>query len=63
MDRAYNHESYTACSSPIESEEFKAKAPVGEKAPDFTLTDVAGRKVSLADFRGRYLVLDFGSIT
>jgi cytochrome oxidase Cu insertion factor (SCO1/SenC/PrrC family) len=63
MSDAYNHDSYTACSSELEFEEFKAKAPVGEKAADFTLSDLEGRRVSLADFRGRYLVLEFGSIT
>lgn len=31
----------------------------GTKAPDFTLTGHDGRKVSLADFRGRKLVLYF----
>jgi peroxiredoxin Q/BCP len=31
----------------------------GEKAPDFTLPDQDGRKVSLADFAGRTLVLYF----
>jgi peroxiredoxin Q/BCP len=30
---------------------------VGDKAPDFQLTDQAGRKVSLADFRGQKAVV------
>jgi peroxiredoxin Q/BCP len=30
---------------------------VGDKAPDFQLTDQAGRKVSLADFRGEKAVV------
>lgn len=63
MKDSYNHESYTACSNQQEFEEFKAKAPVGENAPEFTLTDLEGREVSLADFRGLYLTLEFGSIT
>lgn len=63
MRDAYNHDSYTACSSELEFEEFKAKAHVGEKAPDFALSDLQGRGVSLADFHGSYLVMDFGSIT
>ncbi len=63
MSARYNHVSYTACSSELEFEEFKAKAPVGAKAPEFTLTDLEGRKVSLSDFRGHYLTLEFGSIT
>lgn len=32
---------------------------VGEKAPDFTLRDQDGEKVSLADFRGRKVLLIF----
>lgn len=31
----------------------------GRKAPDFTLEDAHGRKVSLADFAGKHLVLYF----
>jgi len=33
--------------------------PPGEHAPDFTLRDQDGRKVSLSDFRGRTVVLVF----
>lgn len=33
----------------------------GQRAPDFTLPDLAGRLRSLADFRGRPLLLVFGS--
>ncbi|WP_341837112.1 TlpA disulfide reductase family protein [Chitinophaga pollutisoli] len=32
---------------------------INEVAPDFTVTDVNGKKVSLADFRGKTIVLDF----
>lgn len=63
MSDAYNYDSYTACSSELDFAEFKAKAPVGERAPDFILSDLEGRRVPLADFRGRYLTLEFGSIT
>ena len=31
----------------------------GTTAPDFTLTDPDGKAVSLSDFRGQYVVLDF----
>ena len=31
----------------------------GDKAPDFKLDAIDGRKVSLADYRGRYVVIDF----
>jgi len=34
-------------------------ADVAGQAPGFTLTDVQGRAVSLADFRGKVVVLDF----
>jgi peroxiredoxin len=32
---------------------------VGELAPDFTLPDSLGNSVSLSDFRGKYLLVDF----
>ena len=35
------------------------KLSVGDPAPDFTLTDKDGNPVSLADFRGRWVVLYF----
>lgn len=39
--------------------EAKGRITAGAKAPDFTLTGIDGRKVSLSDFRGRYVLLDF----
>lgn len=33
--------------------------PANDKAPDFTLPDQDGRKVSLKDFRGKTVVLYF----
>jgi cytochrome oxidase Cu insertion factor (SCO1/SenC/PrrC family) len=30
-----------------------AKLKIGDMAPDFTLTDTAGQKVKLSDFRGK----------
>jgi len=32
---------------------------VGSKAPDFSLTDLDGRPVSLSDFNGKVVILDF----
>lgn len=39
-------------------EELKAKQLIG-KAPDFTLPDKTGKSLSLSDFRGKYVLLDF----
>jgi len=36
-----------------------SSAIVGNKAPGFTLKDVNGRSVSLADFSGKVLIIDF----
>jgi peroxiredoxin len=33
----------------------------GKPAPDFTLTDVTGKRVQLADFRGKYVVLEWNN--
>lgn len=32
---------------------------IGEKAPDFSLTDLDGKTVSLSDFKGKVVILDF----
>jgi cytochrome oxidase Cu insertion factor (SCO1/SenC/PrrC family) len=36
-----------------------AVGAVGERLPDFTLSDLEGRPVRLADFRGRRVLLTF----
>ncbi|MCJ0761641.1 thioredoxin family protein [Variovorax terrae] len=36
-----------------------AAAALGQPAPDFSLKDTAGKTVRLADFRGRYVVLEW----
>ncbi|GAB5562030.1 MAG: thioredoxin family protein [Synoicihabitans sp.] len=38
---------------------FAAKAKIGEKAPDFTLTDINGNTHSLSDFAGKTVVLEW----
>jgi thiol-disulfide isomerase/thioredoxin len=35
------------------------KLMINETAPDFTVTDVNGKKVTLADFKGKTIVIDF----
>jgi peroxiredoxin len=35
------------------------KVAIGATAPEFTLNDTTGNPVSLSDFRGKYLLLDF----
>ena len=36
-----------------------ANAPVGKPAPDFTVTDLAGKPVRLADYKGKTVVLEW----
>jgi peroxiredoxin len=38
-----------------------ASAAIGEPAPSFRATDVAGKQVSLADFKGKYVVLEWNN--
>lgn len=58
----YNHESFGQCD--VEAPDFRSVAKVGMRAPEFTLTSLDGRKVSLAEFIGKkHLLLEFGSIT
>ena len=35
------------------------KTRVGAGAPDFTITDIQGKKLSLADYKGKVVLLDF----
>ena len=35
---------------------------IGQVAPEFSLPDTAGVSVSLSDFRGKYVLLDFGPL-
>jgi peroxiredoxin len=38
-----------------------AAPSVGQKAPDFSLQDTSGKKVSLADFKGKHVVLEWNN--
>lgn len=59
---SYNYEEYGQCD--VEAPNFRSVAQVGTRAPDFTLVDLNGKKVSLSDFGGKkHVLLEFGSIT
>jgi peroxiredoxin len=38
---------------------LKPAATVGNPAPDFNITDLAGKPLRLSDYRGKYVLLDF----
>jgi len=38
---------------------FSLLAPVGEQAPDFTLPNTKGKEISLSDFKGKVVLIDF----
>jgi peroxiredoxin len=40
-------------------ETIVSQAEIGKKAPDFTLTDIAGKSVKLNSFRGKFVVLEW----
>ncbi len=42
-----------------DSDEKEKKAEIGEKAPNFTLTDVHGEEHSLKDFKGKTIILEW----
>ena len=42
---------------------FPKHLPVGSEAPNFSLRDVTGSTRSLAELRGKIVVLEFGAIT
>lgn len=58
----YNYESFGQCE--IAAPDFWSVAPVGGKAPLFTLPNIDGEAISLASFAGKkHVLLEFGSIT
>jgi hypothetical protein len=60
---AYNYPAFVRSSAVDVSSPFRQTLRVGEPAPDFALTTLDGATVRLADLRGKYVVLEFGSIT
>jgi len=59
---SYNYESFGQCD--LAAPDFRAVAMVGSNAPQFTLCNLDGERVSLSDFIGKkHVLLEFGSIT
>ena len=50
---------YSLILSIIISASANAQLAVGKQAPDFTLMDTEGNKISLSDFKGKTVLLDF----
>jgi peroxiredoxin len=50
---------YSFIFSIIISASANAQLAVGKQAPDFTLMDTAGKTISLSDFKGKTVLLDF----
>lgn len=49
----------SACLLAFAAGAVAASATVGQPAPNFSVTDTSGRTVSLADFKGRHVVLEW----
>jgi cytochrome oxidase Cu insertion factor (SCO1/SenC/PrrC family) len=47
----------------VKEKNFETFLPVGSQAPDFELSSLDGEKVRLSEFRGQYVVLEFGAYT
>ena len=47
------------CSLVIGNSALAQPPPVGQNAPDFTLTDTSGKTVRLSDFKGKHVVLEW----
>jgi peroxiredoxin len=56
MKRSY--EAQAARQAELEKQE-EANSWVGKEAPDFSMPDVNGKNISLASFRGKYVLVDF----
>jgi len=59
---SYNYDSFGQCD--LAAPDFRAVAMVGSNAPQFTLCNLDGERVSLSDFiEKKHVLLEFGSIT
>ena len=47
----------------VRMDDFEEVLEVGEEAPELTLETLSGERFSLADYRGEWVVLEFGSYT
>ena len=64
MEDSYNYRSYGWSLEQGAYERWLVEAPqLGAPAPDFELADVDGRRHRLSEWRGRRVVLEFGSYT
>ena len=68
LPRAYEEKAqlYSYMGDRVKAAEFRlrtAELMIGKPAPDFTLKDINGEIVSLVDFRGRVVLLDFWATT
>jgi len=57
MKKRYN--AYKEQVEKIRAQQDQQNAWVGKKAPELTLPDVNGKKVSISNFKGKYLLVDF----
>ncbi|WP_205509478.1 TlpA family protein disulfide reductase [Longitalea arenae] len=57
MKKRYN--AYKEQIAKIRAEQEQQNAWVGKKAPELTLPDVNGKKVSISSFKGKYVLVDF----
>ena len=59
----YNYPAFAQSTALGQSAVFRGTLRVGDQAPDFALAALDGSTVRLGDLRGKYVVLEFGSIT
>jgi hypothetical protein len=59
----YNYPAFARSTAVGMAATFRGSVRVGEAAPDFALLGLDGTVTRLSDLRGKYVVLEFGSIT